>query len=101
MVLSSSKEEKQEGQEALLKLQRLCLCCYTILFPPHNQEEPMPYWTRTDDHLRTNEAPKCPWCGKPMVPIDDHGRFGCVLCPKAPRGEHGFPVTDVSAEDDY
>ena len=74
--------------------------CYTVLLSSHNQEGSMSYWTRTDDHLRHNHAPKCPDCGRPMVPIDDHGRFGCILCPKAPRGEHGFPVVDITDEDD-
>lgn len=44
------------------------------------------YWGRTDQILRRRGAPRCPHCGKPMAPADDHGRFVC-LC-------QGYSVVD-------
>lgn len=38
------------------------------------------YWIRTDQVLAENggKGPPCDSCGKPMYPVDDHGRFACV-----------------------
>lgn len=56
------------------------------------------YWNLTDKMLENNERPDCPYCGKPMFPEDDHGRFSC-LCegymkanrPKIPQITEDLP----------
>lgn len=42
----------------------------------------MGYWTATEEVLATiGEFPRCPKCGRAMLPVDDHGRFVCFACP--------------------